>query len=58
MTEWTKAQEQRFGHEDCVDEEALKNPIQAQRIYVAVKMIGGPGLKVLDVGCSAGGSRS
>ena len=52
---WTKAQEQRFGHEDCVDEEALKNPIQRERIDKAVKFVGGPGLKVLDVGCSAGG---
>ena len=43
---WTKAQEQRFGHEDCVDEEALKNPIQRERIDKAVKFVGGPGLKV------------
>ena len=45
-----KALCQRFSH----IEEALKNPIQRERIDVAVKFIGGPNLKVLDIGCGDG----
>jgi len=52
-SEWTKAQEKRFASEPVI-EEALANPIQRERIDTAVAMIGGPGLKVLDVGCGDG----
>ena len=52
-SDWVKHQEERFA-KDSVIEEALKNPIQRERVDVAVKFIGGPGLKVLDVGCGDG----
>jgi 2-polyprenyl-6-hydroxyphenyl methylase/3-demethylubiquinone-9 3-methyltransferase len=52
-SEWTKAQEKRFSNEPVI-EEALANPIMRERIDTAVAMIGGPGLKVLDVGCGDG----
>lgn len=49
---WTKSQEEIFS-KDSVIEEALSNPIQRERIDVAVDMLG-TGRKILDVGAGDG----